>query len=212
MLAREGFAYEKGTYESTTDLQEKDLQWIIERQGSSKSAMDRDSTTGYDSVLYQFKNPRIAGWHTDTPIEDDKTDYQSNQKRSQLDYVYVSYYDNYAKCLKFAAFRSGRDVDNNNRISTINTTVNNQWGGGNAGDNELVAEIRSAGGNMTTGATVVAGYDTIENNPTNFKEKAGEWSDIVVDVTSGSPIPVIVYYNETKVIFYTSIFVRRNSR
>lgn len=197
MLAREGFAYEKGTYESTTDLQEKDLQWIIERQGSSKSAMDRDSTTGYDSVLYQFKNPRIAGWHTDTPIEDDKTDYQSNQKRSQLDYVYVSYYDNYAKCLKFAAFRSGRDVDNNNRISTINTTVNNQWGGGNAGDNELVAEIRSAGGNMTTGATVVAGYDTIEKNPTNFKEKAGEWSDIVVDVTSGSPIPVIVYYNET---------------
>lgn len=198
MLAREGFAYEKGTYESTTDLQEKDLQWIIERQGSSKSAMDRDSTTGYDSVLYQFKNPRIAGWHTDTPIEDDKTDYQSNQKRSQLDYVYVSYYDNYAKCLKFAAFRSGRDVDNNNRISTINTTVNNQWGGGNAGDNELVAEIRSAGGNMTTGATVVAGYDTIEKNPTNFKEKAGEWSDIVVDVTSASPIPIIVYYNETK--------------
>lgn len=196
MLAREGFAYEKGTYESTTTLQEKDLQWIIERQGSSNSAMGRDSTTGYDSVLYQFKNPRIAGWHTDTPIEDDKTYYQSNQKRSQLDYVYVSYYDNYAKCLKFAAFRSGRDVDNN-RISTINTTVNNQWGGGNAGDYELVAEIRSANGNMTNGATVVAGYDTIENNPTNFKEKAGEWSDIVVDVTSGSPIPVIVYYNET---------------
>ena len=86
-------------------------------------------------------------------------------------------------------------MDNSYKISTVNTTVNNQGGGGNAGDNELVAEIRSANGNMTTGATVVAGYDTTTNNPTTFKEKAGEWSDIVVDTTSGSPIPVIVYYN-----------------
>lgn len=51
---------------------------------------------------------------------------------------------------------------------------------------------------MKTGATVVAGYDTTTNNPTSFTEKAGEWSDIMVDATSGSPIPVIVYYNETK--------------
>lgn len=198
MLAREGFSYEKGTYEGTTGLSEESLQWIIERQGSNLSATNRDSTNGYDSILYQFKNPRITGWHTDTPVEEDKTNYSDNAKRSQLDYVYVSYYDNYAKCLKFAAFRSGRDVDSNNKISTVNQTVNNQWGGGNAGDRELVAEIRSANGNMTTGATVVAGYDTTTNNPTIFKEKAGEWSDIVVDTTSVSPIPVIVYYNETK--------------
>lgn len=198
MIAREGFAYVKDTYENTTDLTESNLNWIIERQGSTNSATGRNSSDGYDSVLYQFKNPRIAGWHTDSPIDEDKTYYSSNNKRSQLDYIYVSYYDNYAKCLKFAAFRSGRDVDTNNKISTINTTANNQWGGGNAGDKELVAEVRSADGNMTTGATVVAGYDTVQNNPTSFKEKAGEWSDILVDATSGSPIPVIVYYNETK--------------
>ena len=196
MLAREGFAYEKGTYEGTTGLGESSLKWIIERQGSNNSATGRNSSDGYDSILYQFKNPRIAGWHTDSPPEADRTNYDSNNKRNQLDYVYVSYYDSYAKCLKFAAFRSGRDVDGG-KISTINTTVNNQWGGGNAGDNELVAEIRSADGNMKTGATVVAGYDTTQNNPTKFTEKAGEWSDIVVDATGGSPIPVIVYYNET---------------
>ena len=196
MIAREGFAYEKGTYEGTTGLNESSLQWIIERQGSTNSAMGRNSSDGYDSILYQFKNPRIAGWHTDSPGAD-ATEYKSNGKRKQLDYVYVSYYDSYAKCLKFAAFRSGRDVDNN-KISTLNTSVNEQWGGGNAGDHELVAEIRSANGNMKTGATVVAGYDTTTNNPTSFTEKAGEWSDIIVDTTSGSPIPVIVYYNETK--------------
>ena len=196
ILSREGFAYDKGTYEGNTGLQENSLQWIIERQRNNISATGRNSTDGYDSILYQFKNPRIAGWHTDSPIEEeDKTYYADNQKRSQLDYVYVSYYDSYAKCLKFAAFRSGRDVDNSNKISTVNTTVNNQWGGGNTGDKELVAEIRSGNGNMTTGATVVAGHDTTTNNPTTFKEKAGEWSDIVVDTTSGSPIPVIVYYN-----------------
>ncbi len=196
MLSREGFAYDKSVYEGTNSLSESSLQWIIERQGSTNSATGRNSSDGYDSVLYQFKNPRIAGWHTDSPEEDDKTYYSSNNKRLQLDYIYVSYYDNYAKCLKFAAFRSGRDASDN-RITTINTTANNQWGGGNAGDYELVAEVRSANGNMTTGATVVAGYDTTTNNPTSFTEKAGEWSDIMVDATSGSPIPVIVYYNET---------------
>ena len=197
MIAREGFAYEKGTYEGTTGLTESSLKWIIERQGSTNSAMDRNSTDGYDSILYQFKNPRIAGWHTDNPGDD--ATYNNGTARKQLDYVYVSYYDSYAKCLKFAAYRSGRDVDSNsNKISLVNTTTNNQWGGGNAGDYDLVDEIRSANGNMTTGATVVAGQDTTMNNPTSFTEKAGEWSDIVVDTTSGSPIPVIVYYNETK--------------
>lgn len=197
MIAREGFAYEKGTYEGTTNLLEDNLKWIIERQGQDSSAAGRNSKNGYDSVLYQFKNPRIAGYHTDSPGAD-ATEYSSGKKREQLDYVYVSYYDSYAKCLKFAAFRSGRDVNSTYEISKVNQTVNQQWGGGNAGDAELVAEIRSANGNMTTGATVVAGYDTTENNPTSFKEKAGEWSDIVVDSTGGSPIPVIVYYNETK--------------
>lgn len=197
MIAREGFAYQKGTYEGTTGLTESSLKWIIERQGSTNSAMGRNSSDGYDSILYQFKNPRIAGWHTDSPGAD--ATYNNGTARKQLDYVYVSYYDSYAKCLKFAAYRSGRDVDsNNNKISLVNTTPENQWGGGNTGDYELVAEIRSANGNMTTGATVVAGQDTTENNPTTFEEKAGEWSDIVVDATSGSPIPIIVYYNETK--------------
>ena len=197
ILAREGFAYYKGTYESTSTLSEKTFQWIIERQGSTNSAMNRNSSDGYDSVLYQFKNPRIAGWHTDNP-GDDATQYAANNSmRSQLDYIYVSYYDNYAKCLKFAAFRSGRDVDANGKISTVKAEANSQWGGGNSDDHELVAEVRAANGNMTTGATVVAGYDTTTNNPTSFTEKAGEWSDIMVDATSGSPIPVIVYYNET---------------
>lgn len=198
IISREGFTYSKNFYENGNNSpSESTYQWIIEKQGNNTSAAQRDSKGGYDSILYQFKNPRITGWHTDNP-SDDKTQYSNSggaQYRSQLDYVYVSYYDSYAKCLKFAAFRSGREIDSNGKISNIEKQ---EWGGGNTGDKELVAEIRSANGNMTTGATVVAGYDTTENNPTSFTEKAGEWSDIVVDVTSGSPIPIIVYYNETK--------------
>lgn len=38
ILSREGFAYDKGTYEGTTGLQEDSLQWIIERQGNNSSA------------------------------------------------------------------------------------------------------------------------------------------------------------------------------
>lgn len=198
ILSRDGFIYNKGTFETTTSLSENKYKWIIERHGDRNPATNRDSSKGYDSILYQFKNPRIAGWHTNTPIESDKTIYSNSggdQTRKQLDYVYVSYYDNYAKCLKFAAFRSGTDCENKRITIPQNAS---EWGGGNTGDYELVAEVRSANGNMTTGATVVAGYDTTVNNPTTFTEKAGEWSDIVVDTTSGSPIPVIVYYNETK--------------
>ena len=198
IISREGFTYSKNSYENGNNSpSESTYQWIIEKQGNNTSAAKRDSKGGYDSILYQFKNPRITGWHTDNP-GDDKTQYSNSggaKYRSQLDYVYVSYYDSYAKCLKFAAFRSGREFDSNGKISNIEKT---EWGGGNTGDNELVAEIRSANGNMPTGATLVAGYDTTENNPTSFTETAGEWSDIVVDVTSGSPIPIIVYYNETK--------------
>ena len=174
ILSHEGFAYDKGTYEGTTGLQENARQWIIERQGNNSSATGRTLQMVMIVSFISLKNPRIAGWHTDSPIEEDKTYYADNIKQSQLNYVYVSYYDSYAKCLKFAALRSGRDVDNSYKISTVNTTVNNQWGGGNAGDKELVAEIRPANGNMTTGATVVAGHDTTINNPTTFKEKAGE--------------------------------------
>ena len=206
ILSREGFEYVRDTYETTTTLSEKNLQWIIERQGSGNSAMKRNSSTGYDSVLYQFKNPRIAGWHTDNPDAADKTSgpqaTSSDGKYGRLDYIYVCYYDSFAKCLKYAAYRSGTDVDNStNRISLVQKSdMNSQWGGGATSDYALVAEVRSADGNMTNGATVVAGRDwNTETAPTasDFVEKAGEWSDIVVDTTAAKPIPVIVYYNET---------------
>ena len=57
---------------------------------------------------------------------------------------------------------------------------------------------------MTDGKTVVAGFDTTVSNPTKFKEEAGEWNDIMVDNTSTSPIPVIIYYN--KIISNINVF------
>lgn len=200
LLAREGFEYSRDGYERTDTLSTQNLNWIIERQGSNNSAMGRNSSDGFDSVLYQFKNVRMAGWHNSSPTSSEKCEYYSGSFHTQTDYIYVTYYDSYARCLKYAAFRSGRTVGGDDRISNVKNTASNlQWGGGNAGDHELVAEARAAASadTMKNGATVVAGHDTTTNNPTSFTEIAGQWSDIVLDATGTRPIPVIVYYNET---------------
>ena len=200
ILSREGFNYTKDAFESSKTLSETQYPFTIERQGNEQSAVARDSSTGYDAVLYQFKNFRMAGWHNSDPKTAEKCQYSDsggNNLRDEVDYIYVSYYDSFAKCLKYAAYRSGRGTYNND-ISPV--AHPGEWGGGNTGDREVVPEV-SGYGNMTNGATVVAGYDYAQKGtPSSFEEKAGEWSDIVLDTNTKDdrPIPVIVYYNETK--------------
>ena len=200
ILSREGFNYTKDAFETSKTLSETQYPFTIERQGNEQSAVARDSSTGYDAVLYQFKNFRMAGWHNSDPKTAEKCQYSNsggNNLRDEVDYIYVSYYDSFAKCLKYAAYRSGR--------GTVNDVISpvahpGEWGGGNTGDREVVPEV-SGYGNMTNGATVVAGYDYAQKGtPSSFEEKAGEWSDIVLDTNTKDdrPIPVIVYYNETK--------------
>lgn len=197
ILAREGLDYQKGTFETSNTIDEAKYKFIIERQGSKGAAENRSSADGYDSVLQQFKNIRMAGWHTDTPTDAEKCRYSNSGGdwyRAETDFIYISYYDSYAKCLKYAMYRSGRETYNGH-ISEVKHPQ--EWGGDNTGDNELIAEVRGYG-NMTNGSRVVAGYDTREDNPSSFTEKAGEWSDIVLDTTGNRPFPIIVYYNETE--------------
>ncbi len=203
-LSREGYWYDR-TYSSAymSDLQEDQEYYIIERLGASGStAASRDSSGGYDAVLHQFKNPRIVGWHKNA---NEVYRYDTELANGGTDYIYISYYDSYAKCLKYAAYKVGREFDSNTHIRGI---AGKHWGSHNQ-NSAIIPLMHGAPHkayaqnnvtettNMTTGNHVVAGYDTTTTNPTTFSEKAGEWSDIMLDTSSGTPIPVIIYYNET---------------
>lgn len=208
-MMREGIWYDRtyfNPYGGNT-IEEAKLPFFVERQGYNVASHKRDSSTGYDSILYQFKNPRIAGWYNAT----DSLIYNSgnNGKVTGVDYIYISYYDSYAKCLKYAAYRIGhRFASNDGKYAN---SALKDWGKIDVADNiDIVAEMTSSpntAGNqpaqktfdhMTDGAAVVAGKETTSNSPT-YTEIAGEWSDIFVDSTTASgPRPVIIYYNKTK--------------
>lgn len=208
-MMREGIWYDRtyfNPYGGNT-IEEAKLPFFVERQGNNVASHKRDSSTGYDSILYQFKNPRIAGWYNAV----DSLIYNSGNKGkvTGVDYIYISYYDSYAKCLKYAGYRIGhRFASNDNKYSTADLK---NWGKIDIADNiDIVAEMTSSPntvGNqpeqktfnhMTDGAAVVAGKETTSNSPT-YTEIAGEWSDIFVDSTTASgPRPVIIYYNKTK--------------
>lgn len=209
-MMREGIWYDRtyfNPYGGNT-IEEAKLPFFVERQGNNVASHKRDSSTGYDSILYQFKNPRIAGWYNknDSLLY---TKVNGDKSVSGVDYIYISYYDSYAKCLKYAAYRIGhRFASNDGKYAN---SALKDWGKIDIADNiDIVAEMTSSpntAGNqpaqktfdhMTDGAAVVAGKETTSNSPT-YTEIAGEWSDIFVDSTTASdPRPVIIYYNKTK--------------
>lgn len=204
-LSRDGYQHDRkysSAYQS--DLQEEEEFYIIERLGASgTTAASRDSSSGYDNVLHQFKNPRITGWNN--PNEQIKyTDADGGKYSQSTDYIYVSYYDSYAKCLKYAAYKVGHRFDGD-KIATV---AGQHWGSHNqrsdciplmhTAKNKLEKNNNvAASDNQKTGNAVVAGWDTLITGQSTFKEKAGEWSDIMLDTSGSSPIPVIIYYNET---------------
>lgn len=199
-LSREGMNFDMSKFQKGNTIEESDTFAIIERQGSSGAAANRDSSSGYDSVMYQFKNPRIAGAY----VGDETMKYaNASTAATGVDYIYVSYYDSYARCLKFAGYKVAHNIDKDNMTELykwgnvaeycgINPVVHSAPNKSNTYNSVIESN------HMTDGKTVVAGFDTTVSNPTKFKEEAGEWNDIMVDNTSTSPIPVIIYYNKTK--------------
>lgn len=186
MIAREGYNFPKNALNGTNTISDSENLNIVERQGNSTPAESRDSSNGYDSVLHQFKNPKITGWYDGISVS--MNNGNGNTTYSGTVYVYVSYYDSYARCLKYAAFTEGWS----------NGGVSEKWGNINGTKN--FKTLARAANNHKEPTTVVAGVDRIYNNPTDFSvtngEDCGEWSDIMVDPTSH--VPVIIYYNKTK--------------
>ena len=124
----------------------------IEMQGNGAND-NPDSSDGMDDILFQFRNPKIAGYK----VSDNEY------------YAYVSYYDSYARCLKYSKFKFT-----------------------GTGENDKTPVVAMYG-NEKSGIAVVDGYDTLNNDFSGAGWDCGEFSDIKVDGT----IPVIAYFSNS---------------
>jgi hypothetical protein len=118
---------------------------IVESLGDNNG----DYNDGIDDKLFQFQNPRIA-------LNGDEN--------------YISYYDSFAKCLKYAVTTNATAT-----YVTSNSTAHNQY-------------------------TVVDGADDYVAPPGNTNgNDVGLWNDILIDNVGGAdvatPRPVIIYYS-----------------
>ena len=138
---------------------------VIERMGNYQLPDQADSSDGYDEMFNQFLNPRLA-------LYDGVT--------------YLSYYDRYAKCLKYAALKP---IDSADYIEFKYSTEGMRNGGGA----NSAGTFRKDG--YTSGECVVAGYDTTQSGGSKTNLDVGRWSSIAVDTTATAP--VIAYYDST---------------
>lgn len=163
MLGRQGFTYSKKDNGYNADLTQN--KYSIEYQGNGTAA-----SGGLDRKKNQFINPRIAGYADENGTT----------------YVYVSYYDSFSRCLKYAAYHEELGVTTSITKDTSVPTAS--WTDANG---SLKVDIRG-NDHLTDSATVVAGKDTTEVL-TSFEKEVGQWNDIMIY----NKLPVIVYYDKT---------------
>ncbi|MCR5189045.1 MAG: hypothetical protein K6C97_08915 [Treponema sp.] len=187
-LGNEGFSFPKGGWNSTNQPSDSEAYNIIERLGSNLPADSRNPATGYDSVQEQFQNPHITGWYDGTSHT--YNNGSGNQTAPGYTYIYVSYYDSFAKCLKYAAYKED--------WSSGSTGSSTKWGSENGSKN--LTKLARAADNMTEETVVVAGVDRLFSPASSDFTTAngadcGLYNDIMVDPTDH--YPVIIYYNKT---------------
>ena len=162
MLGRQGFTYSKKTSGYNADMTQN--KYSIEYQGNGTAA-----SGGLDRKKNQFINPRIAGYADENGTT----------------YVYVSYYDSFSRCLKYAAYHEALGVTSITKNSSVPSA---SWTDANG---SLKVDIRG-NDHLTDSATVVAGKDTTEVL-TSFDKEVGQWNDIMIY----NKLPVIAYYDKT---------------
>lgn len=187
-LGREGFDFPKSTWNSTNQPSDSEAYNIIERQGKDQPARTRAPATGYDSLQEQFQNLHITGWYDGTSHS--YNNGNGNQTAPGYTYIYVSYYDSFAKCLKYAAYKED--------WSNAGTGSSTKWGTENGSKN--LTPLARAADNMTAETVVVAGVDRLFSaSATDFTKENGAdcglYNDIMIDPSDH--YPVIIYYNKT---------------
>ena len=155
--------------------------YVVERMGGAQHPDDANATSadGLDEMFNQFLNPRITV--------------------SSTGEAYITYYDRYAKCLKWAMtgdYGTGTQPDRKYATEGV-------WEGGSYSNATGTAVTANGNGTLTkyytNGGMVVAGYDTTQDDGTKSNLDVGKWSDIAVESTTdgGSGKPVIAYYDTT---------------
>ncbi len=171
------------------------LRHVIERMGRGGTSPDNaDSSDGTDELFNQFLNPRMALNNGD---------------------AYITYYDRYAKCLKWAMVApkdsqteitrkyategvwkqsSGREGNNvGNYYQEINE------GSERRPDWKIVDDFGNGENTFSNyyknGGFIVAGYDTLQNNGSKTNLDVGRWSSIAIDTSNSAPI--VAYYDAT---------------
>ena len=145
------------------------MRHVIERMGGGGTAPDNaDSSDGFDEIFNQFLNPRI-------------TVYEGE--------AYITYYDRYAKCLKWAM----------SKPSAANNTIAKKYATEGIWNNNTyqtnAADSNNKSAYYKNGGFVVAGYDTLQSGGSQTNLNVGMWSDIAIDTTAVKP--VIAYYDGT---------------
>ena len=158
------FNTQSGT--SNPNSSDASMKYVIERMGAGGTSPDSaDSSDGFDEMFNQFLNVRVAV--------------------SSTGEAYITYYDRYAKCLKWAM---EGNYDGNNpqtKYATEGIRLDGNYSG--------TANQKSP--YYKNGGFVVAGYDTLQTGGTLSNLNVGLWSDIAIDSTAGKP--VIAYYDTT---------------
>lgn len=153
-----------GNAVASVTAQNANYRHVIERMGNKVSPDNANSSDGYDEIFNQFLNPRLALYDG---------------------VAYLSYYDRYAKCLKYAALKP---IDSATNIEFKYSTEGMRNGGNNS-----AGTFRKDG--YTSGDCVVAGYDTLQSGGSKTNLDVGRWSAVAVDTIEKAP--VIAYYDST---------------
>ena len=158
VINRNGYSRMNG-FNSTYNFGSDEMRHVIERMGSGKAPDSAESADGFDEIFNQFLNPRI-------------TLYNGS--------AYITYYDRYAKCLKWAM---STPADSRNVPVTKYSTEG------------VITSSTYSTNHYKTGGMVVAGYDTLQTGGSYTNLNVGLWSDIAIDSTAKKP--VIAYYDGT---------------
>ena len=88
LYGREGWVFAKGAFSGATSQRKN----FIEYQGSVNN---ENSSNGFAGKKNQFINPHITGY----------------QDANDVFHIWISYYDSYAHCLKYAAYTEKLTLD-----------------------------------------------------------------------------------------------------
>ena len=146
---------------------------MIFRDGETYADSEYVEKISKDMYRHQFQNIKLAGAYVGSQY-----------------HIYVSYYDAYTKCLKYGKFvYNNKDITTEKNASGLVVSKHRPADVDYIDNEELKIRYHDKD---KVGTYVVDGVDLTESEGDSSNK--GQYSDIKIDSSSGTPIPVIAYY------------------